>query len=93
MSNSQEYNGWTNYATWRVNLEMFDGMDPNDLFFEDWSSAGDLSDCLRVYAREHIEETASGVARDWALAFLSDVNFHSIAKHMIEAYPAEDAAE
>ena len=22
-----EYNGWTNYATWRVNLEMFDGAD------------------------------------------------------------------
>ena len=19
------YNGWTNYATWRVNLELFDG--------------------------------------------------------------------
>lgn len=24
------YNGWTNYATWRVNLEMFDGMSPRD---------------------------------------------------------------
>lgn len=21
------YNGWTNYPTWRVNLEMFDGYD------------------------------------------------------------------
>jgi hypothetical protein len=33
MSNSQEYNGWPNYATFRVHLEMFDGMDPNELFF------------------------------------------------------------
>ena len=24
------YNGWTNHATWRVNLEMFDGYDPYD---------------------------------------------------------------
>ena len=24
---SEKYNGWTNYATWRVNLEIFDGMD------------------------------------------------------------------
>ena len=22
----QKYNGWTNYATWRVNLEIFDGL-------------------------------------------------------------------
>lgn len=24
--NSNNYNGWTNYATWRVNLEMVDGL-------------------------------------------------------------------
>ena len=23
---TEKYNGWTNYETWRVNLEMFDGM-------------------------------------------------------------------
>ena len=23
----ETYNGWTNYATWRVNLEMFDVVD------------------------------------------------------------------
>ena len=26
------YNGWTNYATWRVNLEVFDGGDWKDHF-------------------------------------------------------------
>jgi len=26
MTNANEYNGWTNYATWRVNLEIFDGI-------------------------------------------------------------------
>ena len=25
------YNGWTNYATWRVNLEIFDGMSADDM--------------------------------------------------------------
>ena len=25
-----EYNGWTNYATWKVSLEMFDGVDWED---------------------------------------------------------------
>jgi hypothetical protein len=28
--NDQKYNGWTNYATWRVNLEIFDGIDLMD---------------------------------------------------------------
>jgi hypothetical protein len=27
-----KYNGWTNYATWRVNLEMFDGANWNDYY-------------------------------------------------------------
>jgi hypothetical protein len=92
MSNSQEYNGWTNYATWRVHLEMFDGIDPADLFPEALQ-IGELADALRYYASEHIEETSSGVARDYALAFLSDVNFYSIARHMREAYPLEEDAE
>ena len=25
MSDNKEYNGWSNYATWRIHLEMFDG--------------------------------------------------------------------
>mgnify|MGYP003348713519 CR=1 FL=1 len=35
MSNTT-YQGWTNYATWRVMLELFDGMDG-------WARAGRLS--------------------------------------------------
>jgi hypothetical protein len=27
---TEKYNGWTNYATWRVNLEMFDGITANE---------------------------------------------------------------
>ena len=27
-----KYNGWTNYATWRVNLEIFDGNELDELF-------------------------------------------------------------
>ena len=92
MSNSQEYNGWTNYATWRVHLEMFDGMDPADLF-PDLTEVYELMEALKYYAREHIEETSSGVARDWALAFLSDVDFRQIARHMRDAYPLAEAAE
>jgi hypothetical protein len=91
MSNPNEFNGWSNYATWRVQLELFDGMDPADMF-PGVTREFDLTEMLLYYAREHIEETSSGVARDWALAFLSDVNFVQIARHMQEAYPQENEA-
>jgi hypothetical protein len=91
MSNPDEYNGWSNYATWRVHLEMFDGMDPADMF-PGVTDMLDLTEAIRYYAREHIEETSSGIARDYALAFLSNVNFHEIARHMQDAYPQENEA-
>jgi hypothetical protein len=66
-----KYNGWTNYATWRVNLEMFDGSESY------WTA-----ESAREFVEYLIEEsTPEGVARDYALAFLSDVNWHEIAEH------------
>jgi len=42
---------------------------------------------LKAYAEELIIETSSeGLARDYALAFLSDVNWAEIAEHVIENY-------
>ena len=76
-----EYNGWTNYATWRVRLEMFDGYDgasDNDL------DAYDLGQSLREMAEDLLSEQGSGMVLDYALAFLADVNWCEIARHMIE---------
>ena len=75
MSNNT-YNGWTNYATWRVNLEIFDGMQPEDYeWLRKWSACKD-------YAEQIIEDTSSeGLARDYALAFLNEVNWFEIARH------------
>jgi len=68
---NETYNGWTNYATWRVNLEMFDG---SEMY---WSA-----DSAREFVEEIIyESTPEGIARDYALAFISDVNWHEIAEH------------
>jgi hypothetical protein len=83
-----EYNGWTNYATWRVNLEMFDGGDfasDNDL------DAYDLGQQLREFAEEMLSEQGSGMVLDYALAFLWDVNWREIAEHMIEDYREVEA--
>lgn len=77
------YNGWTNYATWRVRIEMFDGVDyasKNDL------DAYDLGQVLRDEALEIIDGQAQGYAYDYARAFLNDVNWFEIAGHQIEDY-------
>lgn len=84
------YNGWTNYATWRVNLEMFDGFDPAD-WNDDWQAdqATDLADWMKETAIQLIEQDCSdkgGFALDYALAFLDDVNWYEIAKHKMEEY-------
>ena len=83
MSNDKTYNGWTNYATWRVNLEMFDGSE------DTWSA-----DSAREFVEEIIEcSTPKGVARDYALAFVSDVNWVEIAEHYQEEEETEEEQE
>jgi len=84
------YNGWTNYETWRVNLEIFDGFDPTEYYSAcDLKDAYELGQSLQQYAEEVIFECASipeGLARDYAQAFLQNVNWMEIAKHMIADY-------
>ena len=82
------YNGWTNYETWRVNLEMFDGEEARSGI-----DAYHLGQEFKAYAEEAIEQSsAPGLARDYALAFLSDVNWREIAGHYIEEEEEEEAA-
>jgi hypothetical protein len=85
-----KYNGWTNYATWRVNLEIFDGFDPREHFTlatDDDSWLEDLAENLKAFAEEMIiSPQNNGLCQDYALAFLSYVNWHEIAQHMISDY-------
>lgn len=100
MSNTT-YNGWTNYATWRVNLEVFDGFDPYDYFSDNQATIEDwLADSLEEYAQEVIfsgyhydERGQTNLMQDYARAFLSDVNWHEIASHMIEDYAPDENLE
>lgn len=76
------YMGWTNYATWRVNLEIFDGGE-----FDGMSA-----DILQEWAEGVIFEGADDSTRlmaEYASAFLDDVNWHEIAEH----YAAEEGEE
>lgn len=93
-----KYNGWTNYATWRVNLEIFDGFDPSDYYSAfDADDAHGLADSLQQYAEQVIfecgydERAPSSLMEDYARAFLQDVNWDEIAAHMIAEYSGEQA--
>ena len=69
----EKYNGWTNYATWRVNLEMFDGFEPDGVM---------EADDYKFMAIEYLEAGGTaGLAFDYALAFIDDVNWHEIAEN------------
>ena len=93
MSNTT-YNGWTNYATWRVNLEIFDGMSARDITGRSLPAVSELKDALKNYAEELIEATSDeGLARDYAMAFLSDVDWWSIADHMLADETEEETEE
>ena len=87
---SEKYNGWTNYATWRVGLEIINDMSLDDFGVEydeednNMIDTSDLADAMRDYVQDHIEETSEGKAKGYALAFLSDVNWYELAEHMIE---------
>ena len=79
MINEEKYNGWTNYATWRIKLELFD----------------DASNYEGEVTAEQIKEEAdeilvnlsvseSNLVLDYARAFLSDVNWYEIADSLNE---------
>ena len=94
------YNGWTNYATWRVNLEIFDSLELGDFWGYESAKASeidayDFGQVMKDYAEEILQEQANGdgtnLVFSYAMAFISDVNWTEIAKHKIEEY-AEDIA-
>lgn len=86
------YNGWTNYATWRVNLEVFDGLNPRDIAGDGYDEPHELAPTLKAFAEDLIFiDCPHGLARGYALAFLSDVNWREIAENMIDDYCTADS--
>ena len=90
------YNGWSNYATWRINLEVFDGITLEDMNTVEVDPY-ELKDYLKDYAEEiifldsHIGgKTPNSLMEDYARAFLSEVNWYEIAKHMVNDYIEEN---
>lgn len=89
----ETYNGWTNYSTWRINLEIFDGLD-----FDDFNTMADdayeFGQDLSNYAEEIVfNGCENNLAESYARAFMSDVNWTEIAQAMIDQYKLDNPEE
>ena len=80
--NDNTYNGWSNYATWRINLEIFSDIDFVEEDFFDGK-------CEAQWVEEYIEDAlftghfdTHPLVEDYARAFINQVNFHEIASHI-----------
>tara|TARA_R110002051_G_scaffold172249_1_gene242617 strand:- start:161 stop:424 length:264 start_codon:yes stop_codon:yes gene_type:complete len=76
---NKKHNGWTNYATWRVNLEILDG-------FDSYDSPEVEPEYLKDYVEEFIlmDVDDTSLVASYAMSFLSEVNWHEIAEHINE---------
>ena len=81
-----DYNGWTNYATWRVNLEILGDIQWVEEEIEILSP-----EMLEEYVENAVFENNGisghlGLMEDYARAFLCNVNYYEIYNHIKEDY-------
>jgi len=81
-----EYNGWTNYATWRVNLEIFDNYQWDDEEIKNLT-VDYLEEMIENYVFDHHGDM--GLMESYARAFLSEVNYYEIKQEILEDYENE----
>jgi len=87
---TERYNGWANYETWRVNLEILDGMSCEDFGLRPVSEderdrdIRQLEESIEAYVVEVVVLDSKGFALDLALSFLNKVDWQEIAEHMID---------
>ena len=86
--NDNKYNGWTNYATWRVNLEILGDMDWYETEHVDTDYLKQLVEDI-VFNDE--DERKQDLLKDsYANAFLSEVNYHEILEHILNEKQIEN---
>ena len=80
------YNGWTNYATWRINLEIL-----GDIQWIEEEIEVLNEEMLEDYVENAVFENNGisgylGLMEDYARAFLNNVNYREILEHILEDY-------
>lgn len=86
--NDNKYNGWSNYATWRVNLEILGDIEWAE---DDKPTIEYLKDIVENCVFDNLAER-NGLAVDYARAFLNEVNYHEILEHILEDWSNENKA-
>lgn len=71
----QVYNGWSNYATWRINLEIL-----GDIEFDHPVTYDYLEEIVEDVV--FTNKTEGGLAEDYARAFIEKVDFIEIASEI-----------
>ena len=91
MCQDKTYNGWSNYETWRINLEIVDdyvsSLDMCCQQHETYAEPYDFGKALEDYVEEIVIGSNEGLAYDYASAFLSDVNWYEIATSQLSDIP------
>ena len=90
-----KYNGWTNYATWRVNLQIFNDLNLEALGYdrEEWMELipYERAQALETYVNGLFDQLFNQLGdpdlmRSYADAFLQQVDYYEIAKHITEQH-------
>ena len=77
-----KFEGWTNYATWRINLEIIDGIE-----IETKTCAATIQEIVEdaVFSQYELGDGfVKARVEDYARAFISEVNFYEIAQSINE---------
>lgn len=88
---NENYNGWSNYATWRVMLEIVDNVHYEESG-ETYETIRELADAIKNNVELYLDDESGGNngqghCYDFAMAFVSDVNWYEIARSMIQDLP------
>jgi len=80
MKDFKTYNGWANYATWKLYLEVFSDMNTEEKIVH-WEEMDEQerADALYFYAKLAVYDGSSGIAQDLALDALRKVDFIELA--------------
>jgi len=84
------HNGFANYATWRVKVDVFKDFDLDDWCL-DMLDIVELAGWMLDHVREIIEEAAQpGLARHYAIYFIAEVDWQELAQTARDEYLQED---
>ena len=85
----KEYNGWSNYPTWRINLEIL-----GDIQWDEYELQTLDVEMLEEYVENAVFENNGisgnlGLMEDYARAFLANVNYREILEAIKLDYEIE----